>query len=184
MSFSAGVGGFLLRRQELASVFDPGGLAEKNAPVTLAIIAMIAAVIAISIVCGVMAAKKYSMPEGYFKAFEPLSSAGVIISLIAGLAVIAGAVMFYFDLPAGIPVSPGSLAFIALAAAAGISFAVLAIGAKIKKTGASMCLCGIIPSLFTCLWLIIVYRENNTNPVLLDFYLLCVALYFAALSFY
>ena len=42
----------------------------------------------------------------------------------------------------------------------------------------------VVPTLFVCFWLILMYRQNASNPVLLDYIYKCLALVTSALSFY
>ena len=74
--------------------------------------------------------------------------------------------------------------FVFLAAVAAISFVFLALGAYRGRSGSETLVLSVIPSLFYSFWLILLYKNNAANPVILSYAYACLAIVAAALSTY
>ncbi len=181
----AGVLGFFVRRQELATVFDSvTGLAERYAPITVLLICLSAAVILSSLVIAIVVSSRHKADKDYSRAFAPGSFSYVGLSFILGLGWLAAVVLRFIRLRSSGIITIIDWIFILLAVLSAVSVIILAMGAYTRRRGAGMTVFSVIPSLFFCFWLIILYKDNATNPVLLDYCYECLAIAGAALSFY
>ncbi|MGE4484490.1 MAG: hypothetical protein AB7C97_05145 [Oscillospiraceae bacterium] len=181
-----GAAGFFLRKNELLTVFDAEtGLAEPFARVSVMLMSLliVAAMVIVIAVFGAFRGKRTE--EVYEKAFA-IKSVGVLaLYFILGLFAVAGAVLYWLGTPApvsGIPFA--AIAFSVFAALSGVSFIILAVHSFKGNAGIEMGLFSVIPPLFFSFWLVVTYKQNAANPVLLDFFYECAALAVAALAFY
>ena len=185
LSFAAGGAGLYLRYLELNTVFDPvTGLPEKNAPITLALILLSAGIALFGTLFAVIASRKYTSRVEYERAFSPSGILYLAVFFILSAAMIAADVMYFLSLKAVGSVAYINIVFIAFVAFSALSLFILARAAYRGRGGKEMYVFSIIPSVFFCFWLIILYRQNASNPVLLDYCYQCLALASAALSFY
>lgn len=181
-----GVLGFLLRRHELNTIFDAEtGLAQRWALITIAIVALLVlALVAISLISRKITAL-YDEPSNYIDAFASHSRAELVVSLVAAALIAIGAVMNYLERRSGgAQLNLGDFAFLVFAGASAVSVLFLAANRYRANSGMASCIFSVIPALFACYWMVIIYRDNGTNPVILDFYLQCVAMAFVSLAYY
>ena len=158
-----GAGGFFLRRMELETAFEPSGFAIPGAPVTIALAALAAAALILAIAAGITARKRYESAPHYERAYRS-GGAAFILGCLAGLAFLAGTAACLLEaFSAG---KPGvfKYVFAALAAVSGFSLIMLARAAFTGRFGGGLSYLSVFPTLFFCLWLIIIYRENAPNP--------------------
>jgi len=181
----AGAGGFYLRLTELLNVFNKGaGLPQRGAPVTIALFVLTAVFLVFALLFSLRATARHRALEGFENAFgtDPLSYP-VIFSLI-GVAWVGATVRHFMELNAtGIP-TVLQIYFLILSALAGISIAVFAIEMYQDPRRKIIYALSIIPTLFMCFWLILMYRRNSSNPVLLSYCYECLAIITAALAYY
>ena len=179
----AGVFGFILRRRELETVFDAvTGLPERGAGVTLGLIMLSVAVLVIGLIFSIAAKVKYDSPQGFENAFGTHSVAYPLFFLVIGLLWLAAAVLHFFNRDYTETVA--ELYFSVLAGLAAISSIFFAVEVY-KNPGRKLKLgLSVVPTLFTCFWLILLYRRNASNPVLLTYVYHCLALIAATVSFY
>ena len=181
----AGVLGMFVRRRELATVFDSAtGLAESYAPSSVLLISLSAVIIMLSVVIAVVVSGRSKAERDYTRAFEPDSFLYVGASFVFGVGWLAAVVLQFIRLRSVGIMTIIDWFFMLLAAIAAVSVIILAIGAYTRRRGSGMIVFSIIPSLFFCYWLIILYKDNATNPVLLDYCYQSLAIAAAALSFY
>jgi hypothetical protein len=181
----AGVLGLFVRRWELDTVFDSAtGLTARYAPVTLLLIGLSAAALVLSAVLGIVVASRHKAEPEYGRAFKPGSFRYVGASFIFGLGLLAAVVLQYFRRSATGIVTIIDWIFLLLAALTAVSVILLAMGAYTRRRGGRMILFSIIPPLFFCFWLIVLYKDNAKNPVLLDYCYQSLAIAASALSFY
>ncbi len=180
-----GIIGFFIRRWELDTVIDNAtGLAEKNAPVTVLLIGISVAVILAAMLTAILTSVRTKADREYARAFKPGSFLYVGLSFFLGLGWIVAIVLQYFSLRSTGIITIIDWIFMLLAVLSAISVVILAMGAYTRRTGAGMLVFSIIPSLFFCFWLIILYKDNAKNPVLIDFCYQSLAIAASALSFY
>ena len=180
-----GLAGGLLRQRELDTVFDPvTGLAERGAPVTVMLIALSVVVIILCAAAAFIVRKKYAAHRDYALALGPMSIPSLSVLTLAGLLWLAASVKIFFDARAAGAVSTVDLVFCGFSALSAISVIVLAFLARKSSKGPGLLFFSVIPSLFLCLWLVLLYKQNAANPVRLDFCYQCLAIAAAVLSFY
>ncbi len=181
----AGALGLFVRRNELTTVFDSTtGLAERYAPVTVLLIGLSVAVIVLSAVAGIVIASRQQAEKDYSRAFTPGGFLYVGASFVLGVGWLAAVVLQYVRLRSVGIVTLIDWIFMLLATLSALSVIILALGAYTRRRGAGMVTFSVLPSLFFCFWLIILYKDNATNPVLIDYCYESLAIAGAALSFY
>jgi hypothetical protein len=184
-AFVAGVAGFFIRRSELNTVFNDGtGLAERNAPVSVILIALsVAAFIAFALI-SYFTASKYKAVNDYVHAFSPAGFSYLAIFFVLGFCWLASDIMYFLDIQSERMFSAIDIIFVVMSALSAVSIMFLARAAYRRREGAELLLFGVIPSVFLCFWLILLYKQNAANPVLLEYSYQTLAISAAALSFY
>ena len=180
----AGATGFYLRTRELAEAFDTGGLPKPGAGITYALLAFSAVILIIALIFSILATAKNKAPDGFEKAFgtDPLAYPSVF-SLI-GIVWFGATVKYYLDLKIIWPLPAMELIFLILSALSAISIAFFAIEMYQDPRRKAKYFLSIVPSAFMCFWLIVIYRQNASNPVLLSYCYQCMAIIASTLGFY
>ena len=180
----AGIIGFILRRIELKTVFDPETmLAEPGAAVTWILIAFsvlfLAAMAFLLRRAGALAVEK-GLP-GAFGSYSPVP---FYITALGCLAIFAGGVLLGVKV-ARLPGRNTADAVLALfAILSAVSAVYCAYSAFRRVSGSELGLFAVIPVVFLCYWLILSYRQRAIDPVLLDYVYEIMALVFLLLGFY
>ncbi len=181
----AGVFGYLFRRIEVNTVIDSvTGLAARGAVVTNLLIVVTIAIILIMAVYAVMMFTRYRTERGYAKVFMPTGFVYIAGAYVVGIGWFIAAVLYVFNRSAVGGLTVIDWIFMLLAASSAVSVIVMSRGAYQRRSGTDMTLMSIIPPLFFCFWLIIYYKDNAANPVLLDYGYQILAIAAAALSYY
>jgi hypothetical protein len=180
----AGAFGFFIRQTELNTAFESvTGLAKRNAQPTLILIGLSVAVIVLAAVFAIIAGSKYKAENDYSKVFAPKGYLYIGVSFLLGLGWIVADALYLLN-KSGTALSFIDIVFIFLSAVAALAVIVLARGAYKGRGGNEMLLFSIVPSIFFCYWLIILYKNNAANPILLSYCFQCIAIAAAALSYY
>lgn len=178
----AGVTGYFLRVSELLNVFDPTtGLPERGAETTTWLIALsIIFMLSILIFAIITSARHKALP-GFENAFgtDPLHYP--IFFTLIGIVWLVGTLMYFIDINASTAID---IYFIAFSAISAISVTVFAIQMYQNSSRRAPYFFNVIPALFMCFWLVLMYRQNASNPVLLSYVYQCLAIVASALSFY
>jgi len=181
----AGAGGFYLRSTERLSVFDHiTGLPARNAQITFLLIALSVTFVVFLVIFAIIASTRNTPPRGFENAFGTDPLAYPIIFTIIGVAWLIGTYMFYTDLGHLGAIATIDLSFIIFSALAAISTTFFAIEMFQDSRRKAPYALSVVPTVFVCFWLILMYRQNASNPVLLDYVYKCLALVASALSFY
>jgi hypothetical protein len=180
----AGASGYCLRRTELNTVFDSAGFAVWGKPVTLGLIALCVGVLALMTVYSVLTARAYRANEDFAAAFRTKGLIYPGVMVLSGLVWLIAAVLRYVDVRAFGRVQLLDSIFLLLLALGAVSLIVLGVIAGKGSCGREVCYISVLPSLFFCYWLVLLYKENAPNPVLLDYAYRCLAMAASALSFY
>jgi len=181
----AGAGGFYLRLTELLTVFDRRtGLAERGAGVTIALICLTAVFVLLAFVFALRAAVKHKAPEGFENAFGTGALAYPFIFALIGIVWLGATVKQFIDLNALDSYPAIQTYFLILSAISAISVTLFAIEMYRDPRRKVIFTLSIVPTIFMCFWLILLYRQNATNPVLLSYAYQCLAVIAAALGFY
>lgn len=184
-AFFAGLCGFYIRLMELINVFDPDtGLPERGAALTTTLILVTAAFLFVAFIFALRATMKHKAPYGFENAFgtDPLSYP--LIFSAVGMIWLGATVKHYFDLNAAEMFTRIDLFFIVLSAVSAISVTLFSIEMYQDPRRKIVYALGTIPILFMCFWLILIYRQNATNPVILSYSYQCLAIIASALGFY
>ena len=138
------------------------------------------------LIVSILCARRFAVNGEFPKAFGSASVAGLLVQILLGAAFMADGVIC--------ALSPGlfegySIAvqriFGVLGAVSGAAVAMLALyGYKGGRKGGWAGLFSVIPALFLCMWIVMVYRSNATNPDILSFGYDCLAIAAAAFAFY
>jgi len=181
----AGATGFYLRLLELWDVFDElTGLPRRGAGITLALFIVSAVFLVVVIVFAIRAAVKHASPQGFEKAFGTDPLAYPLIFTLLGIAWLGATVKHFLDIYATGVLQATELAFLILSALSAISVAFFAVEMYQDPRRKARYALSVIPTLFSCFWLILVYRNNASNPVLLSYCYQCLAIITATLGFY
>jgi len=184
LALAAGAAGFYLRLLGL-DVFDKlTGLPKRGEPITFALIALSIVFILVFIIFSIIVFVKHSASSGFENAFgtDPLSYP--LVFTLIGVAWLGATVKYYLDLGTLWPIPVVDLIFIVLSAFSAISIALFSIEMYQDPRRKSKFTLSVVPSLFMCLWLVVLYRRNAANPVLLSYCYECLAIITATLGFY
>ncbi len=180
----AGIIGFILRRTEAKTVFDPETLlAEPGAAITWILIAF--SVLFFAAMAFVLARMgELSIEKGLSGAFGSYLPVPFFITALASLAIFAGGAVLGVKIARlpGRNTADAVLALFAVLSAA--STAYCSYSAFKGVSGSELGLFTIIPVVFLCYWLILSYRQRAVDPVLLDYVYEIMALIFLILGFY
>jgi len=181
----AGAAGFFLRLTEIISVFDSRtGLPERGASITYLLIAFSILFLALAMIFSIRIAVKRSAPSGFENAFgtDPLTYPFTFA--IIGLVWLGATVKYFIDVNAAGSVPMAELYFSILSALSAISVTFFAIEMYQDPRRKTTFALSIVPTLFMCFWLVALYRQNASNPVLLSYAYQCLAIISSALGFY
>ena len=181
----AGVVGFYLRILELWNIFDERtGLPERGAAVTIILIALSVALLLIVLAFSYITVKRHSSPEGFENAFgtEPLKYP--VTFTIIGIIWLGATVKHFLDVNTAGGLPAAEIYFSVLSAMSAISIILFNIEVYQNPQRRTKLALSVVPVLFMCFWLILLYRQNASNPVLLSYSYSCLAIMFAALGLY
>jgi hypothetical protein len=185
LALIAGAVGFLLRRTELANIFDElTGLPERGADITIALIAVSVAFLICAFIFALSIRLKFTSPPEFENAFGTDPLAYPLIFFILGLVWIGATIKHLLDLRAAGSIPLSELYFSVLSFLAAISTILFAIEVFQDPRRRSILVLTIVPTIFMCFWLIVLYRRNASNPILLSYCYQCLAIIFSALGFY
>jgi len=164
ISIFAGAIGWLIRRTEIATVFDPiSGLAERGAMITILLIVLSVAVTAL------LFGLSFTVPKGrnlstFTNAFGgslfitiPLTLLGLVVLVLTGLEALS-------LLPDGMD----GFAAVRLGGAA-LSGLCLMLTAVLGHRGINVALPATVPVFWLCAWLIVSHIDRAADPVLLGY---------------
>ena len=181
----AGAAGFYLRLVELMNVFDRRtGLPERGALITLILIALAAAYLIIALLFSIRVGTKHKSPKGFENAFgtDPLTYPFAFC--VIGVIWLGATVKYFIDLNSAGVIVTGEIYFSVLSALAAISVAFFSVEMYQDPRRKMIFALSIVPTLFMCFWLVLLYKRNAANPVLLSYCYQCLAIIASALGFY
>lgn len=186
LAIFAGIAGLFLRNTQINTIFDSiTGLAQPFAPVSIRLYILSGALVLCTVIFSVVIGSKYIPENSYEKAFSFPSFAILALCSLLGISLSAVSVIWLLEnVPVLTAVNISELLFFLLSFLSGISFIIMAIGAYTGKKIISIKTMSVIPCMFFCLWLLEIYKENSTNPVLLDYCFPCFACIAASLAFF
>ena len=184
VAVAGGAAGFLLRRWELSTAFEPDtGLPVAGAPATWALIALTVVVAAVlAVLCR---GTHRVFPGGYDEAFGAPNNALYLTVLVAAAFLMAASGLLTFLLYLRHDVTAFSRVLLALMSL--VSAACLFVVGKNNyrmegrgKYSAAL----LLPSYTCCLWLISAYQARSADPVILDYVYQLFAVIAAVLGTY
>lgn len=180
LTAAAGLAAFFLRRRELATVFEPDGLARHGAPVSIILLILCVLAVIVLIVLSVKLTGERSAKGGYTEVFHVGGPVPTVISALLGVAMIAAAFLNYRSAAVGGTRAVVEGAVGILAALAGVGGFALAVNARRKSGGCA--LPAVLVTLFVCFFILVTYKKRASDPVLLDYMYDFIALCFSALA--
>ncbi len=177
-----GILGALFRYWEVDTIFDPvTGLAKRYASVSILLIILTAVVILIAVLYARFLDNKGILNIDPKRPFPVNSKLSVTVLTILGVVImLCSAYNYLIDINE-------TIVFRAVFAVLGIGTGVAIItdaSASYKGDESKMGFLFCIATLFMSWWLIMTYKENNSNPVLLEYCYECLGAIAATLSFY
>ena len=181
----AGVSGFYLRLMEIWNVFDDRtGLPERGAGITYALIALSAVFLFVIFLFALHTGSKYTSPSGFENAFGTESLAYPFCFLVIGLVWLGSTVKHFIDINAAGSIPFAEVSFSILSALSAISVFLFSVEVFQDPRRKTKLVLSVVPILFICFWLILLYRRNASNPILLSYCYQCLAIISSALGFY
>lgn len=176
-----GLGGFFLRRRELATAFEDSGLAIPGVPVTLALIALS---LILALVFALLCRGGANKLSTYGDAFSvPGCRAYLAVTAVAAACLLAAALLgLKAELSSGAP----RLLRLLLYGMCVVSFACVASTAvnNLRGQGRQYSLALLLPAYTCCLWLVVAYQQRAADPVVLDYVYELFAIICTLLGFY
>ena len=180
-----GAAGFYLRLLELSNVFDAQtGLHQRGAAITVALIMLTVLLLIFAFIFSLRVGFGCNVPLGFSKIYGTDSVAYPFIISIISLLWIAGTAMNAIDLSAQDNFQTAELYFTVLSTVSALCFIIFSIDMfrSPKRKGVTALI--LVPIMFMTFWLILMYRDNASNPILLSYSYHALAIIFSALSFY
>ena len=180
----AGAVGCFLRKRELLLAFDGEGFPISGAAQSTALIVFSAVVLAILLAFAIFSTRQYKLLVGFENIFgtDLLSYPIALVSI--GFVWFGATGMIAYEYFSSGNTAVFDLFYLILSALSAISiilFAILVYQDPRKKMIFALCM---VPIIFTCFWLILLYRQNASNPFLLSYVYTFLAVMFSTLSFY
>ena len=182
---AVGAAGFYLRLLELNYVFAAQtGLPDRGAAITLALIVLTVLLLISAFMFSLRVGFGCSVPQGFSNIYGTDSVAYPFIISIISLVWIGGTAMNAIDLSASDNFQTAELYFTVLSAVSALCYIIFSIDIfrSPKRKGVTALI--LVPIMFMTFWLILMYRENASNPILLSYSYHALAIIFSALSFY
>ncbi|MCL2392256.1 MAG: hypothetical protein FWC66_06555 [Oscillospiraceae bacterium] len=185
LALLSGAAGFYIRRLELRYVFDPiTGLPERGATLTYLLFGLTALVLLFILIFSIVVSVKRKTLRGFEDTFGTDHLAYPFIYGLIGAVWSAATVLHFLHLRELGQIPLIDILFLAMSALAAISVSFFAIEMFQDPRRKSVFALSVIPTIFTCFWLVILYRENASNPILLSYAYMCLAIITSALGFY
>ena len=175
----ASTAGFFLRREALATVFDPySGLVSPRAPINIALM-----VLSLITLLFLLIFSKTTVPRNSIKSYKDGFAGGVVLRCVLGVLGISVAGFAVFEaLIVGFSVlGIRNVIFVVGGVLAGLCLLYTAL--RGTQGGASAAT-SVAPVLWLCFWLVSAYIDEAMNPVILSYLYFFFALIFLVLGLY
>ena len=180
-----GAAGFALRFTELASVFDAvSGLPERNALISLVLIGFSVLVFMIAFIFSISTSIRYTVSGDYDDAFGTDSFAYPAIYTALCTIWLVATIVYFLELFSLGDIALIDQVFAVASSLSAIFLMIFAIEVYKNPRRKFLSFLSIIPTFFMCFWLILIYMENASNPVLLGYAYKCLAFVFSSLGLY
>lgn len=181
LAVAGGVGGFFLRRWELAAAFDDSGLAILWTPASILLIAL---TVILALAFLLLGRGKQNELKTYGDAFSASGNWGylAVAAVAAAHLLVAGVFGWKAELDSGAP----RLLRLLLYGMCLVSFVCVLIIAlsNFRATGRKYSLALLLPAYTGCLWLVTAYQQRASDPVVLDYVYELFAIVCTLLAFY
>jgi hypothetical protein len=178
------VAGFFLRRVQIMTGFEPSGLALRGAAITTLMPALAAVVVIAAVAIATIVKIRANPVTGYKNAFADGGLSYFVLVLALGFAWAVASAAHFVSLRASGAMTRGDIVFCLLSILAALSVIFLAHSSYTgRKYGMSL-IFTVVPEIFFCFWLVVLYRDNQTNPVFAKYVYECLAIAATTLSFY
>lgn len=179
----AGAVGAVMRKYELNTVFDSAtGLAERNAPVSIFLIALSVFVAVVLLVFTTREGRTGRL--GYLGAFGHNSVLLFMLISFLGILIALAGIIQAIVLGVGGVLLIQDIVWTILVILSGVGVFLMPLMMWIGKKRKQWPLATIIPVVLMCFWLIFTYMGQVSNPVLLDYVYELFAVGFAILGYY
>ncbi len=181
-----GIIGIILRTRELSVAFEDGaGFVNFGGVSSLMLIALSLIALAASIIFSVSVDSGFRTDVSYEKVFGYRSYPVFLLYVILGAVIFLGGIVYFLENKAvGINMMLPEIMVSVLAILSGIAFIIMARSAFKGKKSSSAPLLSVIPALFFCFWLVLLYKENSTNPIIWEFAYYALAIASCSMAFY
>ena len=175
-----GVAGALIRFAVVNTVYDEYGKVTVGHPAVsvMTIYAVICCLL--MVVFAFISTSKAKYMTVFYSIIPSVSLSQRVIMTVLGIMMSVTSLMYY--------ASTDSTALDTLYTLFGVlsGLSVIVIPWSVGKSGSSFtrCVFSLFPSIFACLWLIILYRANAGNPELFEYGMQCIAIAAIALSYF
>lgn len=184
-SLLAGAGGYILRCLQLENAFEPlSGLAIRGAESTFRLHILILAFFVIIIIFAAIATARFRPYDNFEETYGTHSVLYPLVLLPVCIVWYYGTIIEFLDFYRAGMLDFTNILFIALSALAATCVMFFSIGIFQNPKHKILYPLGIVPIVFFCFCLFMLYRDNATNPVLLSFVYQCIAIVASTLCFY
>ena len=181
----AGILGYFFRMAELEIIFDSvTGLPERGAPITVVLIGLSVLLFVVFTIFAIRTSVKYTIGADYDNAFGTDTFAYPVVFTAVGTVWLIATFVYFLGILAAQNGEFSDRIFAIGSALAALALIIFAIEVYKNPRRKFLSLFSIMPSLFMCFWLIIIYRDNASNPVLLSYTYKVLAIVFSAAGCY
>lgn len=170
--------GAFIRSNELQNAYDLNGLHISGYTLTYVLIGLSILFVLLAAVFSRLALKPRENSS-----YEAVFSGHFPVDLLAGFCLVASAVIgMYVQINSELVVMQFILQMLAFIS--GVCIIAISVRCKSGKIEASTGILALLPVFFTCLWMILTYRDWGRDPVLLDYVYGLLALVFATVGIF
>jgi len=181
----SGAAGFYLRLNELWHVFDARtGLPERGAFETITLLAASGAFLLLFLLFSIRVAVKHTSPKGFENSYGTHPLTYPFTFAIIAMVWLGASVKHFLDQISMESMQMVEIYYAVLSALAAVSVALFAIEMYQDPRRKMTFAMSIVPTIFMCFWLGIMYRNNASNPILLAYVYQFLAIISSALAFY
>jgi len=137
-----------------------------------------------TIIFAIREAAKHKALPGFESAFGTDPSAYPVIFIVIGIIWLIGTYLYFSFLNTHNAITAIDIWFLAFSALSAVSVTFFAIEMYQDSRRIAPYALSVVPAVFMCFWLIFVYRQNASNPILLSYIYQSFAIIASALSFY
>ena len=183
--FLAGIAGSFLRTTELAIIFDSySGLPEHNAFITLVLMAFSSLFFFITILFSIRTTVKNAVSDDYDNAFGTDSFAHPATFMAISTVWLVATIVYFLERFSMVNTETIDYVFAGASSLSAVFLMIFAIEVYKNPRRKFLALLSVVPTLFMCFWLVLIYRDNASNPVLIEYAYFCLALVFSATGMY